>query len=64
MIALFDAELEQQAQNDLEALNKREEELNRRLHDQKTLVNDKLAEREEQLRKDFKVNRPFFYGHY
>jgi hypothetical protein len=53
-IATIRAELEHQAQKDQEALKKREEDLNRRLRDQEKLVNDKLAEREQQLRKDLK----------
>jgi len=48
------AELKQQADQERDTLNKREEELNRRQRDQEKLVNAKVGEREQQLRKELK----------
>jgi hypothetical protein len=53
-IAAIKADMEEQSAHERSALNKREEELNQRQREQEKLVSAKIAEREQQLRKDLK----------
>jgi len=55
-IADIKSKLERQTAKEREALTKREEELNKRQREQEKLLNDKLADREQQLRKNLKAD--------